>query len=265
MSVLLAASGDGFEAPGTSAFWWPLFGTGEWGQWAITRPAVVLLLSAIGLAVWLTLATRRLAVVPGKGQYFVEQVYGLVRNSIARDLIGSRDFLKFVPLLFTMFTLILVNNLFGVVPFVNFPTASRVAFPLVLAVVVYLIYHAVGIRKRGLVPYLRHLIPAGVPGWLLPVIVPLEFFTYFITRPVTLALRLFGNMFAGHLLLLLFILAAEYLLFQSDGVGLKAVGVLSYGMAFLMTIFELVVEFLQAYIFTLLSALYIAGSLADEH
>ena len=89
--------------------------------------------------------------------------------------------------------------------------------------------------------------------------------TYFFTRPVTLALRLFGNMFAGHLLLVLFASGGEYLVLHSGVLGYIPVGVFSWIMAFVMTVFEVLVEFLQAYIFTLLAALYIAGSLADEH
>jgi F-type H+-transporting ATPase subunit a len=264
VSVLLAAgdTGQGFEAPSVASFWQPIFGS---GPWAVTRPAIVLVLSAILIGAWLLWSTRRVAVVPTKSQFFTEQVYGLVRNSMARDIIGSHDFLRFVPLLFAMFLLILVNNLFGVIPFVQYPTMSRVGFPAALTLVVYLVYHAVGIRRLGFGPYIKHMIPAGVPAWVLVLLVPLELLTYFVIRPVTLALRLFGNMFAGHLLLVLFVSAGEYLILRSGVPGYVPVGVLSYLMAFVMTIFEIVVEFLQAYIFVLLAALYIAGSVADEH
>ena len=263
MSALLAASEDGFEAPTTASFWQPLFGTD--GTWAVTRSSVVILLSVALIALWLLATTRRMAVVPGKAQFFTESVYGLVRNSVARDIIGSRDFLKFVPLLFSMFVLILVNNLFGVIPPVQFPTMSRIGFPAALALIVFVVYHFVGIRRMGVGGYFKHMIPPGVPTWVLGLLVPLELITYFFTRPVTLALRLFGNMFAGHLLLVLFITGGEYLMFHAGSAGLIPAGALSFVMAFVMTIFELLVEFLQAYIFVLLAALYIAGSLADEH
>jgi F-type H+-transporting ATPase subunit a len=104
-----------------------------------------------------------------------------------------------------------------------------------------------------------------VPAFILPLLYPLELITYFVTRPVTLALRLFGNMFAGHLLLLLFITGGEYMIFDAGGIFMKVAGAGSFLMAFVLTLFELLVEFLQAYIFVLLSALYIAGALADEH
>ena len=101
------------------------------------------------------------------------------------------------------------------IPFVQFPTMSRIGFPIALTLVVYVVYHTVGIRRMGLGGYFKHMIPPGVPGWVLVILFPLELLTYFFTRPVTLALRLFGNMFAGHLLLVLFITGGEYLILQS--------------------------------------------------
>jgi F-type H+-transporting ATPase subunit a len=253
--------GGGFHAPTPEEFYQPLIGSGDW---AITRPMVVLALS-VGLLSWFLIATtRRAAIVPGKGQWVTEGIYGLVRNGLARDIIGSRDFLKFVPLLFSLFMLILVNNLFGIIPPVQYPTMSRIGFPIALTLVVFVVYHAVGIRKNGLGGHFKHMIPGGLPKPIYLLIVPLELLTYFVTRPLTLALRLFGNMFAGHMLLLLFILGGEYMLLHG-GLGLKLAGVGSFVMALILTAFEGLIEFLQAYIFTLLAATYIAGSLADEH
>jgi F-type H+-transporting ATPase subunit a len=259
----IAASADGFEAPGVADFWQPLFGTD--GAFAITRPAIVLTLSVVLIAAVLLRATRRLSVVPGRGQLITESVYAFVRNSVARDVIGSREFLRFVPLLFTLFTLILVNNVFAIIPVIQYPTMSRVAFPAALTIFVFVLYHYLGIRKHGLGGYFKSLVPPGLPTPLIPYIFVLELITYFFTRPVTLALRLFGNMFAGHLLLLLFVTGAQYMIFDSGSPVLGVFGVFSYGAGFVMTIFEILVEVLQAYIFTLLTALYIAGALADEH
>jgi len=262
-AIAAPAAEAGFEAPGVSDFWQPLFG-GQ-GAFAVTRPAVVIVGSAILISVVLLLATRKLSLVPTKGQFITESVYGLVRNSVARDIIGSREFLKYVPFLFSLFVLILVNNLFGIVPFVQYPTASRVAIPAALTLFVFVLYHWVGIRRMGLVGYFKHMVPPGLGLGLTLYIFPLELVTYFFTRPVTLALRLFGNMFAGHLLILLCVLGGEYLVFHADGAGLKLAGIATFFGGFVMTVFEILVEFLQAYIFTLLAALYIAGSLADDH
>jgi F-type H+-transporting ATPase subunit a len=142
--ALLAAASDGYEAPGTSIFWQPLFGH---GQWTATRAMVLMLVSIIILGTWLLLSTRRVAVVPGRWQFATEQVYGLVRNGVARDIIGSREFLRYVPMLFTMFVIILLNNLFGVIPPFQFPVMSRIGFPIALTLVVYVVYHTVGIRR----------------------------------------------------------------------------------------------------------------------
>ena len=257
--VALAAEGSTYESPGVKDFWQPLIGE---GAFAITRSSIVILLS-VALLSWLLLAgTKRLAVVPGRKQFATESVYGLVRNGLGRDIIGSHDFLKFVPLLFTMFVLILLNNLFSIIPVVQFPTMSRVAFPMALALVVFAVYHAVGFRKHGLFGYFRSIIPAGLSIGLMIPIFFLELITDLFTRPVTLALRLFGNMFAGHLLLVLFIGGGEYLLLQGAG-ALKLAGVGALGMGFVMTVFELLVQVLQAYIFMMLTVVYI--SMAHDH
>jgi len=258
--------GETFQAPGTEVFYWPVI-AGQDSSWAITRPAVVLLIS-VGLIGWffIRMSGRRLAVVPSKGQFVGEIAYDFVRNTIAKDIIGGKDFIRFVPLLMTLFTVILVNNVFGIVPFVQYPTMSRIGFPIVLTLIVYLTYHAVGIKtKHGIGTYLAGLIPPGLPGWLKPIMFVLEFLTYFVIRPLTLALRLFGNMLAGHLMLLVFIVGGEYLLLHGDNIGLKGAGVLSFAFSIVMTFFELLVEFLQAFIFTLLSALYLSDAVSEHH
>ena len=263
-AISLAAEGgegEGFHAPEPSEFYQPLIGHGDF---AITRPMVVLAISVALIAWFLVATTKRAAVVPGKGQWITEGFYNFVRNDVARDIIGSRDFLRFVPLLFALFTTILLNNLFGVIPVFQFATMGRIGFPIALTLIVFIWYHAVGIRTKGGWNYLKSMIPSGLPKPIYVLIIPLELLTYFVTRPLTLALRLFGNMFAGHMLLLLFITGGEYMLIHG-GAFLKVAGVGSFVMGFVLTAFEALVEVLQAYIFTLLAATYIAGSLADEH
>ncbi len=258
---LATAGGGGYQTPTAAEFYQPLWFD---GPFAITRPAVVLMLSVGLIAWWLIATTRRTAIVPSKGQWVTEGLYGFIRNGVARDIIGSKDFLRYVPLLFSMFVLLLVNNLFGVIPPIQYPTMSRIGIPIALTLVVYVTYLYIGIKRVGVGAYFKNLVPAGLPRWIVPFIFFLELITFFITRPLTLALRLFGNMFAGHLLLLLFITGGQYMIFNG-GIGLKIAGGGSYIMAFVLTIFEILIEFLQAYIFTLLAATYIAGSLVDEH
>src|SRR6185312_551182 len=118
-----AADGAGYQSPTTQEFYQPLIGD---GPFAVTRASIVILLSVALIGWFLVATTRRSAVVPGKGQWVTESVYSMVRNGLGRDIIGSHDFMRFVPMLFSMFTLILVNNLFGVIPPVDFPTMSRI-------------------------------------------------------------------------------------------------------------------------------------------
>lgn len=231
-----------------------------------TKPQFLLVIAAVLVFAFFMIASRKTAMVPSKLQYAGEQAYGFVRNSIARDVIGTPDFMKFVPWLLATFYFILVNNLFGIVPFIQFPSFSRASFAYGLAALVWILYNGLGIHKHGFVGYLKHVtLPAGINGPILLLIAPLEFFSTIIVRPITLALRLFANMFAGHLLLILFTLGAEYLIFEAGKFLYKPVGVIAFLLAIAISFLELLVQFLQAYVFTLLTAMYIQGALAEEH
>lgn len=265
LPLLGAEGGDGgFEAPGTSDFWWPLIGGDS--NWAFTRPSLVALISVAVIAWFFMSVMGRLSIVPSKRQWIVEQSYDFVRNTIGRDIIGAKDFRQFLPLLLTCFSFILLNNLAGIIPFVQYPTMSRIAFPIVLTLIVYVTYNVVAIRrKHGVLGYLKSLVPPGLPGWLKPIMFVLESLTYFVIRPLTLALRLFGNMLAGHLMLLVFILGGEYMLLHGSNLLIQGSGVLAFGFSIVMTFFELLVEFLQAFIFTLLTALYLSDAVSEHH
>jgi F-type H+-transporting ATPase subunit a len=208
---------------------------------------------------------RKNALVPSKGQYIGETAYFFVRNSIARDMIGH-DFRRYLPLLIALFSFVLLNNLWGVFPLTLLPTASHVGWAYGLAGMVWLIYNGVGIAKHGFFGYLKSTtLPSGVPVFMWPLIIPLEFISNILVRPMTLSLRLFANMFAGHLLVLVFVLGGEYLLLHSESIINMVAGVV--GLIFSMAIFglEIFVQSLQAFIFTVLTAQYISSSLAEEH
>ena len=131
--------------------------------------------------------------------------------------------MRFVPFLVSLFFFILVNNYFGLVPFIQFPTVSRFGVAVALAIIAWLVYNAVGIQKHGLGGYLKHqTVPSGVGGPVLVLLIPLEFMSNILVRPVTLALRLFANLFAGHILLLLFALGGEYLIAEMGGLYIGA-------------------------------------------
>jgi F-type H+-transporting ATPase subunit a len=253
-----------FTPPGPGDFQLPpVFGD---SAEIFTKPQFLLVLAGVLVFGFFYLTSRRMAMVPSKGQYAGEQAYGFVRNGIARDIIGSHDFMKFVPWLVATFFFVLVNNLFGIIPLIQFPTFSRASFAYGLAALVWLLYNGIGVYKFGFFGYLKRVtMPAGITGPILILIVPLEFFSTIVVRPATLALRLFANMFAGHLLLILFTLGGEYLLIESSHALYKPVGVLALLMAVAISFLELLVQVLQAYVFTLLSAMYIQGALAEEH
>jgi F-type H+-transporting ATPase subunit a len=188
-----------------------------------------------------------------------------VRNIMGREMIGSHDFMKFVPYLFTLFFFILLNNFFASIPFIQFPTFSRAGMVYGLAALSWIIYNTAGIKKHGFGGYLKlQCVPSGIKGPMLGLLVPLEFMSNIVVRPVTLALRLFANMLAGHLLLILFALGGEYLLMEATG-AVRPVGLLAWALFIAISFLELLVQFLQAYVFVLLNAMYISGALADEH
>lgn len=235
--------------------------------WLTNHHVQAMLAALLTICFWLWVS-RKHAIVPGKRQALGEQVYDLVRNSIARDIMGH-DFGKYkgilVPFLLAMFTFIIVNNLFGEFIFI-FPTNSKIGFPYGLALLTYLLYNVLGIQAHGGLSYFKKmLIPAGVPTWLLPLIIPLEFISNFITRPITLALRLFANMFAGHLVVLVFVVGGGWLLTQVGNPLYMAAGGVSLVFSFAIFALEILVACLQAYIFTVLSAQYVSSAVADEH
>jgi F-type H+-transporting ATPase subunit a len=259
VTISATAPSPGFESPGVGDFQLPpIFGE-------VTKPVVQLVLAAVIVYAFFTITARRPQLVPSKVQFLGESFHGIVRNSIARDNIGP-EFLKFVPYLTTLFAFILVNNLFGIIPMIQFPTFAHPGMPYALAIMSWLIYNAVGIRRHGFVGYMRvSTWPPGVPWWVRIILTPIEFLSNILLRPVTLSLRLFGNMFAGHLLLLVFILGGEYMLLHSESILLGVLSPFAFGMGIVFTFFEAFIQVVQAYVFTILTASYVGTVLADDH
>jgi F-type H+-transporting ATPase subunit a len=184
-----------------------------------------------------------------------------VRDQILRPMIGKRGD-TYLPFLISLFFFIWVMNLMEIIPVAQFPPMSQIAFPAALMIMVYLTYTYQGIKNQGLGGYFSNMIPKGVPWPILIILAPVEILQYIIIRPFTLAVRLFANMFAGHILLLVFTLATWYLF--SLGVGLLF-SATSFILTIVLTAFEMLIQALQAYIFTILTAQYIGGSLEASH
>ncbi len=256
------AEGEGFVSPGPKDFDLPPFF--EAVPW-FTKPVLIVVLMTVLVFAFYYRASRNPKVVPGKLQFAGESLYGFIRNDVALDAIGKEG-LRFAPYLATLFSFIAVNNIAGIIPILQFPSTSHIAFPLVLAVISWLIFLYLGIKKNGPVKYFKDMMfPPGIPIPVYFLLAPIEFFSTIIVRPVTLMLRLTFNMFAGHLVLLLFVLGGEYLLIEKGGLVGIAAGSISLFGSIVLTFFEGFVQLLQAYVFTLLSALYIGGALVDEH
>jgi F-type H+-transporting ATPase subunit a len=228
------------------------------------KQMLLILVSVLLIAWFFVAASRRGQLVPGKLQYLGEMSYNFVRNSVGKDIIGERDYKPFVPLLFSLFFFILVNNLFGSIPILQLPTPSHVGTAYALAGMVYITWIALGIKKHGIGYFKLAVVPSGVPKAILPLVVIIEIISTFLVRPVTHSLRLFATMLAGHLIIMLAASGSEFLLIQGEGL-IKPLGVLTLAGGVGMYLFEILIQVLQAYVFTLLTAIYIQGSLAESH
>jgi F-type H+-transporting ATPase subunit a len=258
---------EGFEAPSARSFdlaGEPIFPGVPGLEW-LTKFMLQAIVSVVLIVAFWLIMSRKNSLVPGKAQFAGEYVYNFVRNGIARDTIGH-DWQKYLPLLVALFSFVLVNNLFGIFPLTLMPTTAHVSWAYGLAGLVWVLYNAVGIAKHGPWGYLKHtVLPSGVPWYMWPLVIPLEFASNIIVRPATLALRLFANMFAGHLLVLVFVLGGEYLLLHTESAFNKVAGVVSLLFSLVIFALEIFVQSLQAYIFTMLTAQYISSAVAEEH
>ena len=231
----------------------------------INRVMLVRFFMVAVLLVLFWLGTRRMKVIPGRGQSILEFATGFVRSNIVEGNLGVKDGARFLPLLTSMFFAILALNVSGIIPGLNIAGTSVIGFPLVLSLVAYVVFIYAGIKRHGAGFFKASLFPSGVPKALYIIVTPIEFLSTFILRPVTLTLRLLMNMIAGHMLLVLCFSATSFFLalMPVGGFNFLSIGTLAFG--FIFTLFELLVAVLQAYVFTFLTAAYIQLALADEH
>ena len=232
-------------------------------EFAITRITIISWIATLAVLVFFVTAVRRPQLVPDKVQWFGEAAYTFVRDGIAREVIG-REGLRFAPFLAALFFFIFANNLPGIIPLAQVSPNSKIALPATLAVISYVLFNWIGIRQHGFRKYFAGIaFPPGVPAPMYILVTPIEIASTLVFRPLTLAIRLFANMFAGHLLLVIFALGTVYLL-QVGNFSVVFAPV-AFVMAIVMTFFELLVELLQAYVFTVLTATYLAGALEEAH
>ena len=215
---------------------------------SFTNSSLWMMIAVAISVIFMTIVTKKPAMVPGRAQAFAETMYGFIA-SMVRDNIGTRG-REYFPLIFTIFVVVLLGNMLGMIPY-SFTYTSHIAVTMGLALAIFLFVTILGIIKHG-THFFSLFCPAGVPVLLMPLIIPIEIISYLI-RPVTLSVRLFANMMAGHLMLKVF---AGF----SVAMGV-ALGVLPMFFNVALIGFEFLIAFLQAYVFTILSCIYIKDAI----
>lgn len=250
-----------FEAPNVNHLFEfdPLFTI---GGLEVTFPTVVMLALTLLLMYFFLSSFRNAQLVPAGKQNVAEAGVEFIRENIAISVIGPEG-AAWTPFLTAVFFWVFINNFMSILPGVQFPITSRMAYPAMLAALSWIIYNAVGMRSQGPLRYFKNIMfPPGVPKPIYVLLSPIELFSTVLVRPVTLAVRLFANMVAGHMILAVLFIATA--VFFSSGLG-KATFVLPFALATALMGLELFVIFMQAFIFTILTAVYISGALHPEH
>jgi F-type H+-transporting ATPase subunit a len=234
----------------------------EGTPFAVNKVVLLIWLSALITFLFIWMAGRDFKLVPSGVQNVGESLVDFIEDGIVLQTIGP-DGMRYVPLLGTIFTFIFVCNIWEIVPGIQMPVNARMAIPLFLTLVVYVIYMFLGIKNQGPWGYFKNtmFIP-GVPKALYILVAPIELLQILIVRPLSLSVRLFANMLAGHLLLVSFAVICAALWSLTLLLGILP---FAFGLLVGLTGFEILVAFLQAFIFTILTAVYIGSSLHPEH
>jgi F-type H+-transporting ATPase subunit a len=229
---------------------------------------IATLAALIGIGIFLLAGNRDGTKAPRGIRNLAEIIVEFVEDQIVMPGIG-RQGLRWTPFMISLFVFIYLCNAPGVIPFIYMPATARIAIPLCLALLVWVIFIAVGLKHQG-IGYFTHLLwPPDVPTGLKPLVGVIEFVSTILIRPFSHTVRLMANMMAGHILLVTFSLLTEALVqAETNKFIFIPMGILPFGMLLFLTAFEILVAFLQAYIFTILAAVYIGTSMeghGDEH
>jgi len=228
----------------------------------VTFPIIVMFAVTLFFGAFMFRAFRQPKLVPVGAQNVAEAGIDFIQSQIVLPVLGPEG-ASWTPFLTTMFFWVFFNNIIAIVPGVQFPATSRMALPALLAGMSWVIYNYIGIREQGFGGYFKGILfPPGVPKPIYILLTPIEFLSTIIFRPLTLAIRLFANMVAGHFLLLVWFLGAT--VFFQSGIG-KITFLLPFGFGVVFTAFEVFVAGMQAFIITILTAVYIAGASHPEH
>jgi F-type H+-transporting ATPase subunit a len=250
-----------FEPVSRLVQWKTLFGS---GPFAPTRVTLQIVLTLIIVATFYIVASRKKALVPKGAQNVAEAAYDFIQDGVILQTMGEEG-LGWTTFLITLFSFILVLNLWEIIPGFQMPVTAHIAIPVELALLVWVLFNFVGIKSQGFFGYFKSMcFPPGVPWPLYILIAPIEFISTLFVRPLSLSVRLFANMLAGHLLLATFAVLSAGIFFGAP-VVLRWAAILPFGLLVALTGFEVLVAFLQAFIFTILAAVYIGGAMHPEH
>jgi len=234
------------------------------GAFTLDRLMLVRLLMAVVLLAFLVIAMRNPKLVPRGVQNVAEICLDFVRVHISEEILGKEQGRRFLPIIATIFFAVVAMNLPAIIPGLNISPNARIGFPLVLALLGYVTFIYAGSKRYGFGRFIKaSVVIPNLPPALHLLVVPIELVSTFILRPATLTIRLMANMLAGHLILVLLFSASNFFFWQLNGWTVLSAGISLLSVAF--TLFELLVIFLQAYIFALLVAVYIDSALHAEN
>ena len=225
---------------------------------SFTNSSLWMVIAMVTSITFLSLSMRQKALVPGRFQMFTEMLYQFIAGMI-KENIGSKG-REYFPLVFTIFMVVLMGNMLGMLPY-SFTYTSHLIVTGILALMIFFTVLFIGLFRHGF-DFFHLFVPPGVPLWLFPLIVPIELLS-FLVRPITLSVRLFANMMAGHLVLKVF--AGFSVAMASMGVAGVAMGLIPAAFNVALIIFEFLVAFLQAYVFAILSCIYLKDTLEVHH
>lgn len=225
---------------------------------SFTNSALWMVLASLTGITYLSLSVRQKALIPGRMQMFSEIIYQFIAGMI-KENIGTKG-REYFPLVFTLFMFVLLGNMLGMIPY-SFTYTSHLIVTGALALMIFFTVLIIGLLRHGFA-FFSLFVPPGVPGWLFPLIIPIELLS-FLVRPVTLSVRLFANMMAGHLVLKVF--AGFSVAMAGMGAAGVAFGLVPAMFNVALIVFEFLIAFLQAYVFTILTCIYLKDTIEIHH
>lgn len=225
---------------------------------AFTNSALFMLIAVAVIGGFMMMATSQRSLIPGRMQAFAEMIYEFVAGTLKSA--AGKEGMQYFPLVFSLFLFVLVANFLGMLPG-SFTVTSQIIVTFALAMIVFLAVIIIGISRHGM-GFFNLFVPHGAPALLVPFLIVIEVIS-FLSRPISLAMRLFANMLGGHIALKVF----GGFVVTMGGLGfLGAIGaVLPLSMIVALTAFEFLVAFLQAYVFTILACVYLNDALHPGH